>query len=491
MLDKKTIWLNFLVLMVSVLMTGTHLAAEVKNNPDAQMPEQHGSLHNPHNPLVLAAGDGIADDTVALQKALDSGKGRVFLPHGKYLISETLRIPSNSGFYGMGTIIQNDESKNIILVANASNVAIEGIKLTRAEGKMYTSKHGITVQNSDFVTIKNVHIENNRSDMSSIRINDSNHAVIENCTIINYKRIAIDDRTENDLFGYAFHCIDGTGIIIRRCVGTVIRNNRIIEKNLIPNKENQEKYNLGTLTEGRKPSKPGKIAIQQNTFERNYVDNWHQGSAVLISGTTTDFTILNGNYIESCAQGFDLHSDYVIVTDNIINHAMIGIKLTHGTKHLIISNNLLTNIDLWAMYLGPGALSREAAEGKEGKPPVAANLDQGIIIANNIISDFGFGHEYWNWGGRFEDGEGSYAIVLNDGQLEENPPLTDVLISNNIIYDTGRDKVIIDGQLKKVPPRYKYAVYFGQRDNKPQNVLFNNNMFHPGAAGVSNMPIQP
>ena len=43
-----------------------------------------------------AKGDGVADDTVAIQKALDeAGKsgGRVYLPPGKYLVKSSLRIP--------------------------------------------------------------------------------------------------------------------------------------------------------------------------------------------------------------------------------------------------------------------------------------------------------------------------------------------------------------------------------------------------------------
>jgi len=48
-----------------------------------------------------ATGDGEADDTAAIQKALDESRD-VFLPKGIYRISEPLRLRSQSRFYGLG-----------------------------------------------------------------------------------------------------------------------------------------------------------------------------------------------------------------------------------------------------------------------------------------------------------------------------------------------------------------------------------------------------
>eukprot|EP00462_Mataza_sp_D1_P023758 CAMPEP_0175129472 /NCGR_PEP_ID=MMETSP0087-20121206/5490_1 /TAXON_ID=136419 /ORGANISM="Unknown Unknown, Strain D1" /LENGTH=698 /DNA_ID=CAMNT_0016411623 /DNA_START=237 /DNA_END=2330 /DNA_ORIENTATION=+ len=46
-----------------------------------------------------AKGDNKTDDTAALQKALNQHK-RVFLPSGVYIVSDTLKVPSNGGFVG-------------------------------------------------------------------------------------------------------------------------------------------------------------------------------------------------------------------------------------------------------------------------------------------------------------------------------------------------------------------------------------------------------
>jgi len=113
-------------------------------------------------------------------------------------------------------------------------------------------------------------------------------------------------------------------------------------------------------------------------------------------------------------------------------------------------------------------------------------VDGGSIIANNIISDFGYGSSQWIW-----PGQDNCPIRLDRGQVPENPPLTDVLIQGNIVYDTGRDKVVVDGVANVVPPRYDYAVYVSgdEATRGPVGLHFSDNLFHPGLKGVSNVSL--
>lgn len=46
-----------------------------------------------------AKGDGVTDDTVAIQNALNSGR-YVILPSGTYLITNILYVPSNTKVIG-------------------------------------------------------------------------------------------------------------------------------------------------------------------------------------------------------------------------------------------------------------------------------------------------------------------------------------------------------------------------------------------------------
>ncbi len=75
------------------------------------------------------------------------------------------------------------------------------------------------------------------------------------------------------------------------------------------------------------------------------------------------------------------------------------------------------------------------------------------IIANNIISDCGFGQANWVW----TDHERHPIRILN-GKLD-NPLVMDVVVQGNVIYDTGHDQVMVDGQPRVEPTRYQYSVF--------------------------------
>jgi hypothetical protein len=86
-----------------------------------------------------AVGDGVADDTAAIQAALDAGFGTVYFPAGTYRITDTLYTRSNikgDGTYSslFPAIIQMDSSTaKVILHADPSNNRVRDI-------------HGITIR---------------------------------------------------------------------------------------------------------------------------------------------------------------------------------------------------------------------------------------------------------------------------------------------------------------------------------------------------------
>lgn len=79
-----------------------------------------------------AKGDGVSDDTTAIQKALNSGK-IILIPKGTYLISKSLNIPAGSIVIGSGkeTIIkmtkaQNDDINSVIIM-NGDHSRLENL----------------------------------------------------------------------------------------------------------------------------------------------------------------------------------------------------------------------------------------------------------------------------------------------------------------------------------------------------------------------------
>ena len=266
-------------------------------------------------------------------------------------------------------------------------------------------------------------------------------------------RVSIDDRTKSPEWGYAFNCTDGTGISISYSTGTLIESNRIIEENLRPTPEIKAKYKLGDFV--KKNSTKGTL-MNQKTWDAGYTDNWQQGSGLIVTAPqVSDLTRILGNHIENAAQGIDLHSDHVIVSNNIIANSFMGMKAMHGSRNVLITGNQFIKNCLWAIGLMPGAAAH------------AENVDGGSIIANNIISDFGHGDAHWIWGAERS------PFKFDTGQQLDDPPLTDVIVTGNLVQSVGT-------------PRYKYAVILPSGPNAPRGMHFSNNLFHAGTAGVAN-----
>ena len=358
----------------------------------------------------------------------------IYVPAGDYEISEPLRLRSdNSGLHGPGRIIQTNPDAPIINVEKATGVRLRDLTLTRPEGRMDTKAEGIIASNCQDLRIDDVRVLDNRTASAAIVLSECRESQVRGCIVENYSRISVDDRTASDHYGYAFDCIDGTGITVRHCKATLIQGCRVIERRLLPTPEVQQEFGLGKFV--KKNAVKGTL-ISQQTWDEGRVSNWHQGSGIVVTAPeVTDFTQLLGNYIENAAQGIDIHADHVTISQNIVNNAFIGMKAMHGSRNVIITGNQFTRNDLWAIGLMPGAASHPAEAGK----PETDNSDGGSIIANNIISDFGHGHAHWVWGNEHS------PIKFDAGQDPDDPPLTDVVIQGNVVHCVGT-------------PRYKYAV---------------------------------
>ena len=418
--------------------------------------------------LVLAATTftvKAADLSVAaypsIQEALNANPNRMlFVPAGDYVITAKIRIRGErSGLFGPGRIIQQSADQPIIEIENATGAEIRDLTLTRPEGKMESRNEGVLAIKCRDLVLDNVRVIDNRSPAGAISVRESKDTRISRCLVRNYMRVSIDDRTQSTDWGYAFNCTDGTGISVGYCTGTLIEGNRVIEDNFVPKPEVKAKYKLGDYV--KKNAVKGTIMNQQ-AWDSNYTDAWQQGSGIVVNAPeVNDLTRVIGNHIENAAQGLDIHADHVIVSQNIITNAFIGMKAMHGSRNVLIAGNQFVRNSLWAIGLMPGAAAHPATEDQP------ENADGGSIISNNIISDFGYGDAHWIWG------DERSPIKFDTGQQPDDPPLTDVIITGNVIHSIGK-------------PRYKYAVIIPGGPKAPQGLHFSNNLFHPGTQGVCN-----
>lgn len=419
--------------------------------------------------LFLCCAASAADLSVAnyksIQEALDANPGRmIFVPAGDYPIQAKLRVRGErSGLFGPGRIIQESADQPIIEIENANGAEIRDLTLTRPEGKMETNNEGILAIKCRDLVIDNVRVIDNHTGSGAIALRESKNCRVSRCLVRNYMRVTIDDRTKSLEWGYAFNCTDGTGISISYSTGTLIEGNRIIEDHLVPTPEMKAKHKLGDFVK-KNPVK-GTI-LNQQTWDAGYTDNWQQGSGLIVTApSVSDLTRIIGNHIENAAQGIDLHCDHVIVSNNIITNSFMGMKAMHGSRNVLITGNQFTRNCLWAIGLMPGAGAN------------AENADGGSIISNNIISDFGHGDAHWIWG------DERSPFKFDTGQQADDPPLTDVIVTGNVVHSIGK-------------PRYKYAVIIPGGPNAPRGLSFSNNLFHPGTQGVANvkldsLPVSP
>lgn len=440
-------------------------------------------------------GEVVATDYPSLQEAIDRNPGgTIVLPRGDYSIRGSLVLRhDNTVLTGGGKILQNDPKAAIVRVEGANNVLLRDIILARPENAEDTTEPGVLGERCEGLRIEKVHVIDNHSYAGSIRLRNCSYARVENCYILNYKRVGIDDRTKSPELGYAFQCIDGTGISVGDCLGTMILNNQIIERRLLPTRELMEKHGLGKLVEGKMPTKFGPLGkwVEQAGFARH----WHQGSAILASGPEkTKFTRISGNYIENSAQGIDIHSDNFICTENIVNCGMMGMKAMHGSRYGIIARNIFSRVDNWGIMLGPGTASHPAEMASADKPARPPNSDGSVIISSNVISDFGRGLEFWNWAGDGADATSTAVFRFERGQLNSNPPLSNVLVEGNLITNS-EEELGPDGKPIHPMPRYDYAVLIDQTPSGsnerhyPREMKISDNMFMPGKIGISNVPL--
>ena len=396
----------------------------------------------------------------SIQAALDANPNRMlFVPAGDYVITDKIRIRGErSGLFGPGRIIQESDDQPIIEIENADGAEIRDLTLTRPEGKMETNNEGILAIKCRDLVIDNVRVIDNRTRSGAIALRESQNCRISRCLVRNYMRVTIDDRTKSEGYGYAFNCTDGTGISVSYSSGTLIEGNRILEARLIPTPEIKAKHKLGDFV--KKNAQKGSI-VNQVLWDAGYTDNWQQGSGLIVTAPMeSDLTRILGNHIENAAQGIDLHADHVIVANNVIVNSFMGMKAMHGSRNVIITGNQFVKNSLWAIGLMPGAAAN------------AENFDGGSIISNNIISDFGHGDAHWIWG------DERSPIKFDTGQQPDDPPLTDVIITGNVIHSIGKQ-------------RYKYAVILPTGPNAPRGLHFSNNLFHPGTEGVGNTELPP
>ncbi|WP_170830736.1 glycosyl hydrolase family 28-related protein [Pseudobutyrivibrio sp. ACV-2] len=269
-----------------------------------------------------AVGDGITDDTDAIQQAIYScPNGELYFPTGTYVISNVIRIPSNihiAGDSSNSIIIAKEGTKRgatMLKIYNASNVKLENICISGNSSVNYENMdtiggiHLLDLSTSNNITISNCYFIDNI--YAAIRDVNTNNVIVENCSFLNV------DCGFITLGKYNTH-----DIIVRNCV-----------------------------FDGHRASEPVSLFADGShdnvLIENNHMSNKTSGCGVLVAGLQPNHNIrIINNVIDSCATGIKVvNSTNVQVLNNSISNLTNGAGIRmYDCTDAVLGDNICYNI---------------------------------------------------------------------------------------------------------------------------------------------------
>ena len=314
-----------------------------------------------------AKGDGVTDDTLSIQRAIDTGFS-VFIPPGKYNVKELKGFSSGQIIQGISKVESwgGKNTQNITLlngIGSADNYVIKNnvwedgilptaitVKNLSIEGSKKTN--GILVGNSS--TIEGVKIQNCINGLSKIKVSNVMNCQINGCTngvmnatdskitnnFIYYNEVGInfDYSNDNSIVDNKIEW-NGIGISLTKAVYNLISNN-IIDRN---------------TTYGIYTSNTTNTTISGNQFERNLTNHLYlHGSLFNIS--TNSFFRKNSEDNQSGRNApeiaiFTKSIENSSITNNLVDGKMFNKTGTDYTSGLNCFANTLNGINPDNIYI--------------------------------------------------------------------------------------------------------------------------------------------
>lgn len=358
-----------------------------------------------------AIGNGVTDDTVAIQVALDSGAKVIWFPPGTYRITSALAPVSNQQLTGFGATLTTDNLNftNAIEITGCTNVVVQDLTIAGPSGGDGFDM-AIRIRDSSNVTVKNTLIQNigrdvpmpNEKGFGILIQGASNSGPVpggNGCFNINViDNTILDIKGFGDFRGDAVAMTNARGVYVSgntmgRCRRMTVSATDYATDVQISDNEIFDSYLCGIDIEPNfGPSETGEIIIANNIIR--------------------NFGIKPAGYVGVQFFGIDLHSgefENVIVNGNIViaesAQAVSGIHAQNDSRNAIISNNII---------VGNGYI-------ENGIFLYAGNGFRNLVISNNIIQDFtvngieSFANDVINISNNFFKTEScTHAIKIND-----------------------------------------------------------------------------
>jgi parallel beta-helix repeat protein len=283
-----------------------------------------------------AVGDGIVNDTRAIQNALNAGKGSVYLPHGTYRLTSALIVPSNSGIIGPGTLHQTVDVTTIFVHRGSVNIVLTDFTVMK-DFVDNSLANGILIDASTSITISGVEVSG-MSARHGIEIRYSSNFLIDGNLVHDFSA------SEEGLLRDG-NKVDAFGIYCHQSTRGQIVNNRI-------------------------------MILTSVTFQTDG-----------ITIADSEMVVVANNFIENVGEGIDvMHSHNCTIVGNVItNTHLFGIKLVNGSSLNTVSGNTIKEAGLAGIALHSGT-------GNVHFGQVVGN-----VVMGNIVSEVVGNKEFADW----------------------------------------------------------------------------------------------
>lgn len=404
-----------------------------------------------------AKGDGVTDDTVAIQSALDYamtlGGGTVALPSGEYLISDTLIIRPHTAAPNIQSSPEiNFIKMNRLKLLGFGEAIIRSSRVieTIIKTNDFTYPDNVGSYSNFYTEIENIKIDGNNS-TNGIYVYNALHCIIKNCQIHNIGTgIIIDgygEATIMDNVIKANACIYSTHDGDSLYIGNDLYSDGIciffhgyggasrIFGNTFTRINSNINSAIGVYMNSQENTDNVSYLIEGNSFDQlGYAVKCEGTETNKIAGVNIIANRLTGGGNTTTALFAFIHTINSIVSDNII-----GIKDTYDTVNglgllsecdtIVINNNLINKVSGLALNLSNcinSVIQNNTFKNGLADYIVLSNGCAGTVIKDNIF-------KYVN----------NLAAYIND-------TVTSILFVNNIYVGYGNNNKVQNNSASSV-----------------------------------------
>ncbi len=353
-----------------------------------------------------AVGDGVTDDGINIQKALNVGE--VDLTKGIY--ESSIKLTVNHNLKGIGIIKFTTNGTWDSLLLNADNLIVKDITIIGNEKQV-----GLQLGSTKNTNIKNVKIYNVYQ--AGINAYGAKNISIKNCYI------------ENSVNGDGTNSY-GDGIYLNATINAVVEDNEIYKFNRI-----------GIVAEGANDNNSDNITIKNNTIHYGFNQNLSLDGVEFNVGIWVEHTsnfVIDNNYIYDIDTGINQDK-------NKVGGIQVGGGIQNVNTSIISNNNIVLPISSKtdsSEYLGFGI-------GLTGY----SNLSNLLINNNKIVGFYGKG---------ISIGGGYRNLTINNNYFEKcyfsaNSHGYLIFQIDNNITKLSIDNNVFDTLSRIYPSNYEYV----------------------------------